>query len=272
MVTKATLLDRTKDLVPVALDDEADFLTQWESKIDSNSSPEAMAFTGGALSDRLAFLFICGYQAAITKTFGNTGPGWSALAVSEDRSPENPKPCVSLTNDGTLSGYKTWVACSDTLNQLIISAAADKPLLLKISKDQPGLTITRKGRQKFLGDMSQGIAHLDQIPLSDLQVLPEIDLKVFAKREPLYLYFAACGFLQARLQHEAVPDLLERLLTIASGDFTDPTHKAMFADVDISLNRVFATLPNDLFSRYSEADGKLISMYSPVIQKRAGRG
>ena len=43
-----------------------------------------MAVHGGMLADRMAWVFVAGYQAALRRTFPDQAlPRWAALAVSE---------------------------------------------------------------------------------------------------------------------------------------------------------------------------------------------
>jgi hypothetical protein len=59
---------------------------------------------------------------------------------------------------------------------------------------------------------------------------------------------------------------------IASGDFTDPVHKALFAKIDTRVSEIFSKMAADLFAGDYEKDKGLMSLYSKVIQKRAGLG
>lgn len=269
---------------------ERAFYDRWQLQIDPQWSPEQIAFAAGAFASTPSFLFIAGYQSAVIRTFGATDSRWRALAISEDRSPENPAPGVTLSGDengrdGKINGFKTWVACSDHLTHVIFTAAGNEGnRLYHIEQGTNGLTIHSKPKAKFLGDMSQGIAEFNDVDASSLTLLlteAETDagdsnswatvMKQFAKREPLYLFFALCG----RLHHHGnrdMRDLTEKLLTIASGDFSDPNHKLLFADVDSALNGLFPDLFSETFASGTQQDQSVLSLYSPVIQKRAGLG
>jgi hypothetical protein len=170
-------------------------------------------------------------------------------------------------------GFKTWVASSRFAQDIIVSV--DTTRLFIANRNTPGLSLAHKDAPGFLSDMSQGIAEFKDVSISDLQALGEFDLKLFAKREPLYLYFAFCGFLHREFGHSGHTDitpLLDDLLKIASGDFTDPTHKALFAKTDTRISEIFAQLTPELFAGDYEKDKGLMSLYSRVIQKRAGLG
>jgi len=59
---------------------------------------------------------------------------------------------------------------------------------------------------------------------------------------------------------------------IASGDFTDPAHKALFEKMDTRVSEIFSELAPALFVGDYVKDKGLMSLYSKVIQKRAGLG
>ena len=252
---------------PQGIDDEASFKQLWQSVFDPAWSNEELAFAGGVCADRPAFLFIAGYQATIRKTFGVADDYWSAVAVSEDRSSENPRPPVKEEN-GKLNGCKTWIASSQLVDELIVSAGSES--LYRIPRDYPGLTISNKPTQSFLGDMSQGVAELTDLSVNGLEALPAAELKQFGRREPLYIYLAFCGFLFTRAGQD-VTRLVDNLVEVAAGNFSATHHRELFAAVDDEMGHHFNDIDPGLLSGTPDADRKLISMYSPAIQKRAGR-
>jgi hypothetical protein len=273
VVTTEGLLSLKHQMPADQLSGEVDYHRLWMSRLDESWTAEQTAFAGGLISDRLAFLFISGYQAAVRRTFNLANRAWTVLAISEDRNPDHPRPGLTESN-GRVNGFKTWVASSRFAQDIIVSV--DTTRLFIANRNTPGLSLAHKDAPGFLGDMSQGIVEFKDVSISDLQALGEFDLKLFAKREPLYLYFAFCGFLHREFQHRGgLPDitpLLDDLLKIASGDFTEPTHKALFAKTDTRISEIFSELAPDLFAGDYEKDKGLMSLYSTVIQKRAGLG
>lgn len=270
MVTAKNLLALADSISADSVSNEADYHRIWQDHIQAEHSPEEAAFIGGVLADRLAFLFIAGYQAAVRRTFELTDKNWTVLAVSEDKSPD-PKPGLSLNSDGLLCGYKTWVASSDFMEKMIVSTGTSEDLRLwKADRSQRGLTLHRKNKTSFLGEMSQGIAEFDRVMASELQELPSINLKLFSKREPLYLYIGFCGFLHKKLQQPESETLLNNLLIIAAGDFSLAGDKQLFAEVDRQIGVIFDATDRGLFSGDYQQDKGLMTLYSKVIQKRAG--
>ena len=268
MVTTEGLLSLKHYLPAEQFSGEADYYSLWMSQLDESWSAEQTAFAGGFISDRLAFLFISAYQAAVRRTFNLNTRTWTVLAISEDRNPHNSMPGLTESND-RVNGFKTWVASSKFAEDIIVSVDTKK--LYIANRNTLGLSLTHKAAPGFLGDMSQGVAEFQNVAIRDLQALEDFDLKLFAKREPLYLFFAFCGFL-LRGRLPGITPLLDDLLMIASGDFTEPVHKALFAKIDTSVNEIFSEMAPGLFAGDYEKDKGLMSLYSKVIQKRAGLG
>ena len=266
MVTAGELLSLKSGESIEHLSGEVDYHRLWMAGLDELWSAEETAFAGGLIADRLSFLFIAGYQAAVRRTFDLADRAWTVLAVSEDQRPDNPRPGL-VQAGGRVNGFKTWVATSRFADNLIVSVGSTKLYLANRHTD--GLILLHKQAPSFLGDMSQGIAEFRDVATSNLVEITPPDLKQFAKREPLYLYFAFCGFLHRRQLHDVTP-LLADLLRIASGDFTDPDHKALFAATDSRISEIFSELEPALFAGNYEKDKGLMSLYSGVIQKRAG--
>ena len=145
-----------------------------------------------------------------------------------------------------------------------IIVSIDTTKLYIANRNTLGLNLTHKAAPEFLGDMSQGLAKFKDVAIRDLQALEGFDLKLFAKREPLYLYFAFCGFLH-RSRLPGITPLLDDLLMIASGDFTDPLHKALFAKIDTRVSEIFTKMAPGLFAGDYEKDKGWMSHYSKHI-------
>ena len=262
---------------------EQDYYAHWQQVMDPSWSAEQMAFTGGTFASQLSYLFIAGYQSAMARTFGRTDNLWQALAISEDRSSTSPKPGVKLDRQQKINGFKTWVAASDCLSHILFNAASENgDRLYRAAMDTPGLSVHSKPPQKFLSQMSQGIAEFCDVDATSLPLLLTAEstdeqqqwlanMKRFGKREPLYLYFALCGRIHHKTEVNVEP-LIRDLLQIAVGDFTANTHKAAFADVDTKISELFPAIQAQCFPGATDSDQGLIKLYSAVIQKRAGRG
>ena len=258
-------------LVKKPYQDEAGFKEACLTNFSEQRTPAELAYVGGALADRLAFLFVTGYQSAVKHTFHLTSSSWAVLAVSEDQSTDSPKPPLAIDGQMRLSGYKTWVACSAVTDQIIVSIGDPKHGEYRIiDRNRPGLTIQPKTNVKFLADMSQGIAEFRDLQSSSADLLPTPDIKLFAKREPLYLYISFCGFLAEHFSIDDANNLLERLLSLVDSDFTSLAQKTMFAEIDSDISRLFKEIPETAFAGSYDDDKGILGLYSKVIQKRAG--
>ncbi|MAR28106.1 MAG: hypothetical protein CMD51_01000, partial [Gammaproteobacteria bacterium] len=71
------------------LADEQAFANMWLQQVAPLSSRVAQAVQGGLLADRLAWVFVAGYQCALRHTFAQLpADSMAAFAVSEDRKGE----------------------------------------------------------------------------------------------------------------------------------------------------------------------------------------
>ncbi len=249
---------------------EAEFKAAWQACLKETDTPETLAYSAGAAADRLAMLFLAGYQSAVRRTFGLTGDHWTVLAVSEDRSPDNPLPGTTLDENQRLSGYKTWVAASRHVDDIIISVG-EPVAYFSIPVGAEGLSLQHKEGVSFLPEMSQGIAGFDKLQLDETHKVNSVngaDIKAFAKREPLYLYYAFCGFLAARTGAD-VDAVMAQLDMLSEMDIQSPEARLKFAEIDDAIVPMMQSVPDDVRKGSWDSDQGLITLYSKGIQKRA---
>ncbi|MFT7686283.1 MAG: hypothetical protein ACI9FB_001628 [Candidatus Azotimanducaceae bacterium] len=237
---------------------ETEYHAAWQA-INKSQDARGLALEAGALTTEPAFIFIAGYQAAIRASFPEVTQNlWLAYAASEDRNPVNPKPGVTINNN-RLSGFKTWLAMSREVDQLIIKSGtgADARYLL-VERENTGLNISHKENVKFLTLMSQGIAEFKAAEFTTLTELAFV--KQFAKNEPLYIYLALLGSLKHN--HPALNST--SLLIEESG-------KLSLSELDHKIQNVLEELALKSISLGTnwETDKQLFSMYSKGIQARA---
>ncbi len=97
-------------IMPVSAQSEADWHAAWLEHEVGSQEEIVTAALGGALSDRLAWVFLAGYQATIRRCFPELPPehGWCSFVNTEDQS--GSLPGTSLTGEPgslRLSGWKT---------------------------------------------------------------------------------------------------------------------------------------------------------------------
>ena len=249
--------------------DEAGFHGRWGDQVAGETDLALMAARGGALADRLAWVFIAGYQSALRHTFGPICSGWMAYAASEDRKQVPRLPGVSIEragSDGLLSGNKTWVACYRHVEQIIIKVGqGTKAQYFCVPRGAPGLTLTgNTGR--FLADMGQGTASLQQVLAGS--PLDSAEVHQFRLREPLYIYLAFCAFAAVRGKGIVSPErCLETAIPI-KGLLAEPVGAGLAA-ADAAVQSLLDQLASEAAFQSGpdwEADQRLIRMYSPGLQ------
>ena len=256
--------------VATEIPDEQTYAALWSEQVSGLDSLTAQAAQGGLLADRMAWVFVAGYQCALRHTFAELpAEGIAAFAVSEDRKNDPPLPGVkSLQHNGgvQVSGYKTWVACSASLSQLVIKAdRGEAANYYCIERATKGLSLTDK-HGGFLAEMSQGVAHLDNVvvttPLDASQVAH------FGLRETLYIYMAFCAWAGKLVaQTERCERLIQRLATLVENLPANLEGLAELKEVDHAVQSLIAEVPERATPAWGK-DQRLISMYSPGLQKR----
>jgi len=264
---------------------EVEYLALWKKCLSADkpaASPTdllAMAVTGGLLADRMAWVFVGGYQSAIRHTFMHEAfSGWGAFAVSEDRKGQPPLPGVTVHNSAqgdVVSGYKTWVACSDSVEHVVIKAGSGADArYFNIHRTAPGLTVSSKQAVaklgSFLAEMSQGIAHLQNVAVA--QALDNSEVVRFGIRETLYIYCAFCAhagqFYSNQVDVEVCAELIRRLGALLENLPTDQIGLDELKAVDTAVQKLLGQISPDAAGANWAKDSGLIAMYSPGIQKR----
>ena len=232
----------------------------------------AMAISGGMIADRMAWVFVAGYQAACRHVFPSAAlQSWVSYAATEDRDGDPPLPGVRLTGTpsaGTLSGNKAWIAAARSVGQLVVRVGTGpEAIYFVVDRDRRGLTIDPKQRD-FLANLSQGRARFEETPVTGTDVIDGTRIGLLAFVEPLYVYSAFCGFV---LSGTTEPDLLAGCHDCL--DAVEPALASIRAgDVGHTNLDEANTLAEDLLVRLAgnragaagrwEADQKIILMYA----------
>jgi|TARA_B100000315_G_scaffold229068_1_gene238388 alkylation response protein AidB-like acyl-CoA dehydrogenase len=242
--------------------DEERWFGIWQRDSMSALSPFQMAWRGGGRADRLAWVFLSGYQAAIRAALpALPASGWAGILVTEKDDP------VSLRKNGTsLSGTKTWVAAARHVEHLVVKAGrGEGACYLLVDATREGVSIAPGDRPHFLPELSQGVARFSKVRIDSTDVVS--DLSDYGAYEALYVTLACIGFCCARLGSEcseaaaleacsdpAAPDALHALIA------ADNALSAFAAQMDEALTG------GDL-SRW-QRDRRLVSMFSAAIRAR----
>ena len=116
----------------------------------------------------MAGAFFAGYQVAVARTFPEFDrPGVSCFAATTR--PEARRCTLTRTEDGLrLDGDKTWVACIDRLDRLVVLIESeDGPAYVDVPAAAAGVALHNPGTASFLPELSQGAAHFDAVMVKE---------------------------------------------------------------------------------------------------------
>lgn len=220
--------------------------------------PADLALVGGLKSERLAWAFASGYQAALRAAIPRLPPNEPAsLCVTEARGghPRAIEATLRQTPDGRLvaSGKKTYVTLGTLARHLIVvlregEQPNGRPALraVVIPADRPGVTISAGPALPFAPELPHGALRLDEVEVFPDELLPgdayEGLVRPFRTVEDLHVLAATLGFLvrEARLSEQSgrLQQLL--ILAVATRDLcaADPSDAA----VHVTLGGLFSAV------------------------------
>lgn len=167
----------------------------------SELAPPHRAIAGGIIADRIAWVFVSGYQAALS-SLRHVPDRLGALLVSEREGVARAR--LAWTEDGfRLTGEKNFVALSNHVEWLLVEALDDddRENLVFIERYSRGVVIETGPRQPLLPDIDRGRAHLmacavhpDALVEGDIRAR----LQTFRLTESLQVMRAGLGYLLRR--------------------------------------------------------------------------
>ena len=252
--------------------DEAGYLACWQEQVSGLESPFEQAVVGGIWADRLSWVFVAGYQVAVRLAFSIQSTKWLAYVASEDR--EQKLPGVSAVEEADslqLSGFKTWVAAADHVGELVVRINSQTPRYLLVARDRAGLQISLKPEGRFLRDLTQGVAEFTAVAVD--RELPIEDEVPFNLREALAIYSAFLGYLLGQEVVAAVHPQCRKVLSATEdlwrSDFQDKDSQRQLSEFDVDVQKLKQQVDEILLDHTPgwESDRRLISMYSPGIQR-----
>jgi hypothetical protein len=252
--------------------DEAAYLASWQKHVSGIESPFEQAVIGGILADRLSWVFVAGYQVAVRMAFSIETTQWVAYVASEDR--ERKLPGVTAEDESgsiRLNGFKTWVAAAAHVGQLVVRVNTDPPRHLLVARDRQGLQISLKPAARFLADLSQGVAGFSAVIVD--RELPIENEVPFNLREALAIYSAFLGYLLGQDVVAAVHGQCRAVLSATEdlwrSDLQDERSNRQLCEFDVEVQKLRQQVDEILLDHTPgwESDRRLISMYSPGIQR-----
>ena len=257
---------------PVAADEGA-FCKIWHDQGLGEAPAVSSALRGGLIADRLPWVFVAGYQAAIRHFFPDVpASGWAAYAATEDKADPVAHPPATLSADGKLHGCKSWVAQSRHVDHLLVTVGEQCVL---IDAKQSGVQLSHRESPGFLGAMSQGFARFDAV--TPERTYDQERMREFGRREPRYVMLAGVGYLLGQLKD--ADDALQRgLIGLALGlaavcETADVAHKTLASldrGLQSAIDRFQVAVDCTVLPQW-DSDRRLLSMYSARIRERATR-
>lgn len=186
-------------LAPAAVPTEAAFHDVWSELGIGNLDPLMMALTGGAVADRLAWVFLAGYQACLRRTFPGSiqGAGWASFVNTED--PSGTLPGTRLTEDGDdfrLTGWKTWVAGAAHVEWLFVSSRQGVAPFVLLQRSVEGAELDVGAPKAYLSELTQGRVEFRDVAVAATQLVGgERTFQVFRACESAYVRAALNAFM-----------------------------------------------------------------------------
>ena len=249
--------------------DEKSFYDIWRREIVQHKDLLSRALHGGLVSDCFSWVFLSGYQSAISHIFSEVDKDdWASFAVSEDKTGGKPGlSWVKSNNVFVLDGYKTWVAGVEQTRQLVFkSGRGEEALYFCIDRQTEGLSFERK-EKGFLPQMSEGIAFFDNVRLKSEKLVSHDKVHLFGKCEILYIYLSFCGMFIGRSNDKAMSDQCWDLAKTIGTSLRDNDYSKI-KSIDREIQEIRLKGKGSIIGVPGwESDQKLIAMYSKGIQK-----
>ena len=278
---------KSGDHQPIESSTESKWNENWMSNDVSAHEPLVIALLGGAMADRLAWVFHAGYQGMMRYAFPFCPQqGWASYLVAEDKTGEYPGTVLTKSDDqNKLSGYKSWVAASDHVDHLVVQVTgSEENTLLLIDRNEAGVSLSSRESPGFLADLSQGFAAFESVSVAAERVFSSADQPPnFAQSEPHHVLTALNAFMTSQaLKLGGDPDFLNKAISslhlagkLVEDNTVDDDFFLGIADLDAATTetaRSFEQFLEDndtsLHLRW-QRDRGLVKMFSRGLQKRA---
>jgi hypothetical protein len=272
------------EFAPVPCTNENDYFSLWLQREIGTLEPVSQAIVGALLADRLSWVFAAGYQATLRAAFTDLPDGgWAAFTAQEAKDDGDNYPPTRLETgaDGyQLTGCKSWVGHSRLVGHLIVTVndpAGDKTKTRAVIIDakRAGVSLTHRQQPKFLGAMSQGFAHFQEVEVAPHELIDFEPIRAFGRTEAKFVMLAATTYMFARARPES--SLSDSLQSIAGALLAllaeNETSKQVYGAIDRAFQSATDTFEQTIdttsFPDY-QSDRQLMRMYTARIQRRVG--
>ncbi len=198
-----------REIEPADAPTEAGWRAVWAAHDLGRADLEVMAALGGALSDRLAWVFLSGYQATVVRCFPDLPrrPGWTSFVNTEDRS--GVLPGTTLSGEGSerrLNGWKGWLAASSSVERLLVSAQQEHTPFVVLDRGTPGVRIEDRAAPSYLPELTQGRVQFEDVVVPDEALTgDERTFPTFRATEGAYIRVALAAFMLSHARRLDAP-------------------------------------------------------------------
>ncbi len=207
----------------------------------------------------MAGAFFAGYQVAVARTFPEFDrPGVSCFAATTR--PDARRCTLTETADGLrLDGDKTWVACIDHLDRLVVLVEReDGPAYVDVPATAAGVALQNPGTARFLPQLSQGAAYFDAVRVEEhALVLGAERARRFRRAERFHVLCAIAQMLGDPIAPETLRTLDARL---AAGDSARAELDALGRSVRAAFESPDAVNQRAMLI----PDARLLDMFAPI--------
>ncbi|MGE3960212.1 MAG: hypothetical protein AB7F65_00855 [Dehalococcoidia bacterium] len=256
----------SRSIVPLTTPDEATWIATWRERRLATEDLDVMAALGGALSDRLAWVFLSGYQATIYRCFPglSRGEGLTSFVNTEDRS--GALPPAALSGEGgarRLNGWKGWVAASEHVERLLISARQEQTPFIVLRRETPGVRIESRESPSYLPELTQGRVEFVDVEVPDDRLTgDESTFPTFRVGEGAYIRVAFGAFILAHARRFDAPSTLVAdalaALYAAAGCVRQPMPSTSSLIAAHAADRAVQRVLPDLEALLAERDPELL--------------
>jgi len=194
-------------------------------------NPFERAVIGGSLSDRIAFAFAGGYQAALRHMVQSLGNDQVAsMAITEEGGGHPRAICATLTpvdkggkGGYLLSGHKKWITLASEATTLLVAASTGRTpdglnqiRLVHIPSGATGVSINPMKNVPFVPEISHGEVYFEGVKVPSDAILPGDGyiqyIRPFRTIEDIFLSTGFLGFFfRIATDYQWPQDILEEL-------------------------------------------------------------